>query len=335
MSDVVTLGEVLVSFVALERGPMAEAATFARTVAGAEANVAVGLARLGIGVSFIGRVGDDGLGRAILSRLRGEGVIVDHMPVDGEAVTGVMLRELRDLGPAEVVYWRRGSAGSRLSAEDIDTASVLFEGSRWLHVTGITPALSESAAAAVGAAIDRARDAGATVSLDVNMRRRLWGDDEALPVLAAIAARCDVVLGSLDELAFVAGVAATLDAGASADPDVAAQAMLALGPHTAVVKLGAGGAMAHVRESGGGVASVRSAAYGPIRLVDPVGAGDAFTAGFIAASLDGATQAEALRVANACGACVAATFGDLAGLPTRRDLDRLLAGAAGGPDTLR
>jgi 2-dehydro-3-deoxygluconokinase len=334
MTDVVTLGECLVSFVALERGPMPEAATWARTIAGAESNVAVGLSRLGVGTAFIGRVGDDGLGAAIQRRLRGEGVDVRHLAVDGAAPTGVMVRELRDLGPAEVVYWRRDSAGSRLSSEDVAAAADVFDDCRWLHVTGVTPALSSSAAAAVEAAIARARAAGATVSLDLNVRRRLWDEHDAARVLAGIADRCDIVLGSLDEVALVAGSATSLEAGTRADAEVAADAILDLGPHTVVVKLGAEGALARSPRVGER-STVRAPALGPVAVADPVGAGDAFSAGFIAATLDGAPAAEALRAGNACGASAVASIGDLTGLPTRVELDRLLAGRTGGPDTLR
>jgi 2-dehydro-3-deoxygluconokinase len=334
VSDVVTLGEALVSFVARDRGPMAEASAWQRTVTGAEANVAVGLARLGIDVAFIGRVGDDGLGTAVLRRLRGEGVDVRHLAVDARATTAVMFRELRDLGPAEVVYWRRDSAGSRLSSQDIDAAAAHFEDCRWLHVTGVTPALSASAARAVEDAIDRGRAAGATVSLDLNVRRRLWAEREAAAVLAGLAARCDAVLGSLDEVALVAGCAGTLEAGASIDPEVAADAMLALGPSTVVVKLGAGGALARMGR-GGDASTVRAPALEPVTVADPVGAGDAFSAGYIAAMLEGAGPAEALRAGNACCASVVASVGDMTGLPTRAELERLLAGAPGGVDTLR
>lgn len=334
MNAVVTLGEALVAFLPAERGPMAEAGIWTRTVTGAEANVAVGLARLGVDVGYIGRVGDDGLGRAVMRRLRGEGVDVRDLHVDDAAATGVLFRELRDLGPAEVVYWRAGSAGSRLSPDDVRDAADRFAGCRWLHVTGITPALSGTAAAAVDAAVELARAAGATISLDVNRRRRLWSEEEAERTLSAIASRCDVVLGSVDEIALVAGLAAALPDGDPADPEAAAFVLLGRGPSRVVVKLGADGAM-EVRRSGETTLTTRAAGHASIRAIDPVGAGDAFTAGYIAARLDGADDEATLRIANACGASVAATLGDLAGLPTRRELERLLAATSAGPDTLR
>ena len=143
--EVVTLGECLVSLIARERGPLAESDTFLRTVAGAEANVAVGLARLGHARRLRGaRRRRCASGRAIRRRLRGEGVDVATWLVDDPgAPTGLMVRELRDLGPMEVIYHRAGSAGSRLRAGGRRGGAARPSTARaWLHLTGITPALS-------------------------------------------------------------------------------------------------------------------------------------------------------------------------------------------------
>ena len=323
-ATVVTLGECLISLVAEETGPLAEAATFERHIAGAEANVAVGLARLGQSVAYIGRVGSDGFGVAIVRRLRAEGVDVRYLTVDTGATTGIMLRERRVLGPAQVVYARTGSAGSRLSTDDVDRAAAdgVFTDARWLHVTGISPALSASSRDAVIRAVELAREARLTVSLDVNLRRRLWSDEAAAPTVRLLAERADVVLGSPDELAVVTGIEGD-------DPGALARAVLALGPTYAIVKLGADGALG-IKQ---GSSPISVPALPVPSVVDPVGAGDAFSAGFIAARLAGADLLPALRTANACGAAAVATMGDLTGLPDAVELERLLA--TGGPDTLR
>ena len=331
MTEVVTIGECLVAFVAAAPGPLAEATTFERFVVGAEANVAVGLARLGHPTAFIGRVGADGFGDAIRRRLRGEGVDIAHLETDPDAPTGLMFRERRNLGPAQVVYTRRGSAGSRVNAADVERASDagLLDGARWLHLTGITSALSADAAAAVSRTAELARAAGMTVSLDLNLRRRLWSDEAAAPVLRDLAARADVLLGSPDELEVVAG------GQRDHDPAEVARACLALGPAVVVAKLGAGGALAVTAEDPEHPIT-RPAVPLPV-VVDPVGAGDAFSAGFIAARLDGADLAAALDIANACGAAAAAALGDQTGLPDRAELAAVLlhAAEAGAPDTIR
>ncbi len=323
--EVVTLGECLISLVAGQAGPLAEATTFDRHIAGAEANAAVGLARLGHTVAYIGRVGDDGLGTAVRRRLRGEGVDVEHLRPDAAATTGVMFRERRALGAAEIVYARAGSAGSRLDPVDVDRAAAagVFGGARWLHLTGITPAISDGARAAVDQAVAAARAAGLTISLDVNLRRRLWSDEVAAAVLRPLATRVDVVLGSRDELAVIAGLPVDTDAA------TLVEAIVALGPSIAVVKLGADGALAVER---GGTRVTQPGLLG-VTVVDPVGAGDAFSAGFIAARLDGADLAAALHTANACGAAAVAAIGDLTGLPTTTELERLLR--AERADTIR
>ncbi len=331
MTRVVTLGECLVAFVATTPGPLAEATTFERFVAGAEANVAVGLARLGHSVAFIGRVGADGFGEAITRRLRGEGVDIADLATDPDATTGLMFRERRVVGPAHVVYARRDSAGSRLTAAEVNSAMTrrAQDGTRWLHLTGITPALSADAHAATERAIESASAAGMTISLDINLRRRLWSDEAAAPVLRSLATNVDVVFGSPDELAVLTYLTA------DHDPIELARTALELGPSVAVVKLGAAGAVAVGRDAPAEPV-VRPALPLPV-VVDPVGAGDAFCAGFIAARLDGADLATALEMGNACGAAAASAIGDQTGLPNRAELAAILRAAADArsPDTIR
>jgi 2-dehydro-3-deoxygluconokinase len=242
-----------------------------------------------------------------------------------------MFRERRVLGPAQVVYARRDSAGSRLTPADIDRAAAggAFDGVRWLHITGITPALSASASAATQRAMTLARASEATISLDLNLRRRLWSDAEAAPILRAFAADVDVVLGSVDELAVLTGLAA------DDDPADLARTATMLGPTIAVVKLGSEGALAIDRD-GADLPVARSGVPLPV-VVDPVGAGDAFCAGFIAARLDGADLAAALETANACGAAAAAALGDQTGLPDRAELEAILQASidARAGDTIR
>ena len=137
--DVVTLGESMVLLLAEQPGPMREATTFRRFVAGAESNLAIGLSRLGHAAGWFSRVGDDEFGRALVFRIRGEGVDTSHVISDPTAPTGLVIRERREVGPIEQVYYRRGSAASRLSPADLDLT--YLSGARFLHLTGITPAL--------------------------------------------------------------------------------------------------------------------------------------------------------------------------------------------------
>ncbi|HEV7666842.1 MAG TPA: sugar kinase [Chloroflexota bacterium] len=309
--DLVTLGETMVLFLAEQAGPLREAVTFRRHIGGAEANVAVGLCRLGHTAGWISRVGQDDLGQAILFRLRGEGVDLTQTRVDAEAPTGVMFRERREVGPINVAYYRGGSAASRLSPADLDEAYI--RGARVLHLTGITPALSASCRAATFAAAEIARAAGVTIVLDPNLRLKLWSLDEARATLRELVARADIVLPGADEAEMLTG---------TADPEAAARALLALGPTAVVVKTGAQGCLA-VTTTG-----VTHAQATPVaRVVDPVGAGDAFAAGFHAGRLRGMSLHDTLLLANRCGAAAMTVDGDMEGFPSWADVASATAAA--------
>ena len=185
--------------------------------------------------------------------------------------------------------WAGGSpssAGSHLGPADLQEAESrdTFAVARWLHLTGITLALSSSCRAAVWTALEVGRTAGLTVSLDLNLRRRLWTESEAATVLRELAARVDVVIGDEDEAGLVTGTAP------GTRREALAQALLELGPSLVVLKLGAEGALA--AEPGG--AAVLAAGLPVPTVIDPVGAGDAFCAGFIDARLDGLDLATSL-----------------------------------------
>ena len=286
-------------FIAEQPGPMREATTFRRHAAGAEMNVAVGVCRLGRTAGWIGRVGDDELGASILYRLRGEGVDVSRAQVDAGAPTGVLIRERRDVGPLEVLYYRRGSAASRMTTADLDADYLGSAGV--LHLTGITPALSDSCRETVFAAAEIARTARVPIALDPNMRRKLWSEHEAKAVLCDLVSRSDVVLPGLDEAEMLTG---------ESDPEKAARGLQTLGPRRVVVKLGQRGALA-VEDD----AAVHVPAAPIARVVDPVGAGDAFAAGYHAAQARGLSFVECVRVATRSGSLACTVPGDLEGLP--------------------
>jgi 2-dehydro-3-deoxygluconokinase len=301
----------MVLFVADQPGPLREAAAFHRHIAGAEANVAVGLARLGESAGYVTRLGDDEFGQAIAFRLRGEGVDISRTTVDPAAPTGVLFRERREFGPVNVLYYRRGSAASRLTPADLDATYI--QQARYLILSGITPALSESARQTVFAAAELARATGVTVVVDPNIRLKLWSADEARPVVRDLVAHADLVLPGLDEATLLTG---------ETDPRRAAAALLQLGPRQVVLKLGDRGALA-LDASG----SLEAPAVSLPRIVDPIGAGDAFAAGFLASKLRGLDLAASLAIANRCGAHAMMVAADQEGLPY---LDDIFGPAAAG-----
>ncbi|GAA2226792.1 sugar kinase [Herbiconiux moechotypicola] len=307
---VLTLGETLGSF--RSHGRITAGTEFGLAVAGAESNVAIALARLGHPVAWGGRVGDDPVGRLVLTTLRGEGVDVTGAIVDQTAPTATMVVEDRHPLPPSVTYYRAGSAGSRLDA-DLAARAVAGAQPRVLHLSGITPALSAQAAAAVSVAIDAARQVrGAAVCFDVNYRARLWNRADAARALTPVAVSADIVVASADELPLVAEGSSTEERAA---------ALREAGVSTVVVKHGKRGA-----ESFGPDGHVECPAH-PVTEVDSIGAGDAFVGGYLSALLDGLDEAARLRRGAALGALAVTGRGDWERLPSRAELAVFLAGA--------
>ncbi|MET8382674.1 sugar kinase [Streptosporangium canum] len=306
MIDLVTLGESMALFTARRTGLLRHARDFGLSVGGAESNLAIGVTRLGRRAAWIGRVGADEFGELLRSTLAGEGVDVQGMIVDPDAPTGLMIKNRRTSEMVDVRYYRSGSAGSRLRPEDLDVS--LIRSARVLHITGITLALSASAREAVRAAVAEARDAGVTVSADVNYRRALWSPEEASAVLRETVATTDVLFATEAEARLIV---------AGADPAALAGALSDLGPRHVLIKRGPLGAV----ELSDGV--VRHAEPYHVTELDPVGAGDAFAAGWIAETLEGAGPERRLATACAAGAFAVAADGDWESLPRRSDLDRL------------
>ena len=296
--DLAALGETMALFVTEPASPLRQAHTFVRSIAGAESNVAIGVARLGLKSAWCGRVGGDALGLAVLDRLRAEGVDISRAIVDDDSWTGVLVRDRHHEQRINVAYARRGSAGSALRLADVDADWVAS--ARVLHVTGITPALSATAAGAVERALELAHTAGVEVSFDVNLRRRLWADDEAARVLRSLVLRVNILFATEAELAVLSG-----------SPDVRSGAEWALesGVRTVVVMRGALGAVAFDHDG-----TVEAEAH-RVSPVDPVGAGDAFVAGYLAAALAGEAPSACLQQGCRTGAAAVQVPGDIEGLP--------------------
>lgn len=318
--ELLTLGESMVSL--RSAGPLSAGGSLGMHVAGAESNVAVGVARLGHSVTWAGVVGADPHGEFILRQLRSEGIAVQHR-VDPDRSTGVMFLERRTADISRAYYYRSGSAGSTLRREDVDRA--FDAGARVLHLTGITAALGADARRAVEYAAARGADEGLLVSLDVNYRSKLWSRDEARAVLTPLARHATVLIASDDELELVADGGTKCTGGAAAEAAELAMAaeLLSRGVAEVVVKRGAAGAGVHT------VAGRREAPAVPVTSVDTVGAGDAFTAGYLSALLDGGDVAARLHRGTLAGAFAVSTAGDCEGLPSAAEL-ALLGSAPDG-----
>jgi 2-dehydro-3-deoxygluconokinase len=310
VSSLVTFGETMGLVTAEGVGPIEYARGFSFGIGGAESNVAIGVSRLGGRATWFGRVGPDATGDLIERRLIAEQVRT--LAIRDTAFTGLMVKHRRFGTSLHVDYHRAGSAGSRIGPADVPVAEL--EAAAILHVTGITPALSPGARDAVFHAVEVARAAGVTVCVDVNHRSKLWSASVAGPVLRDLVSRADIVFAGPDEARLVLGSSAASAGSSSAE---LAAALAALGPTEVVVKDGARGCAALID----GVAHRVPALA--VQVVDPVGAGDAFVAGYLAERLVGQDPGVRLRTAITAGAFAVTVPGDCEGLARRSELTAL------------
>jgi 2-dehydro-3-deoxygluconokinase len=271
--EIVSLGEPLVQLSPPSGRRLQTTGALEVHTAGAEMNVAVGLARLGHRSAFVGRVGDDPFGARILDELRSAGVDVSAVRQDPRRPTGVYLKDHDGTGTS-VYYYREGSAAAAMCPADLGSVPA---GPRWLHVSGITAALSPSCAELLEALLGD-RPGRVRVSFDVNHRPSLWQSARAARVLLDLARRADLVFVGRDEAAELWGTGSVEDV----------RRLLPEVPAVVVKDAGAGATSMR----GSRVTTVRSL---PVRVVEAVGAGDAFAAGYLSATLGQTDERTALR----------------------------------------
>jgi 2-dehydro-3-deoxygluconokinase len=306
--DVVALGESMVTFLPTRPGRLADVPSFERAIGGAESNLACMLAAAGHSVRWVSRVGADGFGDHLVETIGAYGVDVASVQRDPARPTGIYFRTATDRATDahEVAYYRAGSAASAMAVGNLDRAAV--RSCRVLHLSGITAALS-------GTCLELMRELTAPrpgrplISFDVNFRPGLWRDADGPRVLLELARAADLVLVGEDE----AGAAWGATGGPEAVRELLPQ------PTTLVVKQGADGATAFRHDGSTFVPSLH------VDVVAPVGAGDAFAAGFLSATLRGLSVRDGLRHGHLMAAAALTVPGDLATPPARDHADRLAA----------
>jgi 2-dehydro-3-deoxygluconokinase len=306
--DVVTIGETMVLFTPESTGLMRYATTFSRKFGGAESNFAIGLTRLGHQAAWISRVGNDELGKAMLSFIRGEGVDTAEVKIDPTASTGLYFKEIRNSTDIRVEYYRKASAASQMTSDDLNEEYIAR--SKYLHISGITPALSSSCYEMILEAIRIAKKHSVKVIFDPNLRKKLWSEDQARQVLLEIASKVDIILPGIDEGMFMFG---------ENDPEKLGEMFLQHGASLVVLKVGAQGAYYFTENE-----SKLVPGFTVEKVVDPVGAGDGFAAGFTSGLLDQLSLEKAVERGNAVGAMVTMVSGDVEGLPEKVDVDRFV-----------
>jgi 2-dehydro-3-deoxygluconokinase len=334
----VTFGEIMLrlsppGFERLFQSPVLSA-----TFGGGEANVAVSLAQFGLESHYVTRLPAHAIGDGAIRALRSEGVRTDHVVRGGDRV-GIYFAETGASQRAStVVYDRAHSSISEMPPDGVDWEAVMA-GAAWFHVTGITPALGEKAAAATKRAVEAARRAGARVSVDLNYRRKLWSPAQAQATMRPLMRSVDVVVANEEDLQCVLGVhvaGADVTGGAletAGYRDAAERVTRELGPSIVAVTLreslsasdNGWSAVLWDGESGTLHQSQRYA----VRLVDRIGGGDSFAAGLIYAMLTGRPLDAALRFAVAASALKQTVPGDFNRVSVA-EVDALAGGDASG-----
>lgn len=301
MRPVLSIGEPLIAAVPTMPVTLDAAELVRLFPGGAEVNVSVGLARLGVPCSYVGFVGDDPLGRIIVQRLVKEGVDTLLLRT-GELPTGLYFREWLADGQRRPYYYRKGAVGAQLSIHDVPASLDAFA---LVHLTGITPALGDGPRHAVEEVVRRSSLARVPVSLDVNFRPALWSAEDCLDWVTPLMSSLSVLFVGEEEAELLFS---------TSDPDRALERGRRAGVRTCVVRLGEQGACAR------GEDNVTVECSEPAAALDPVGAGDAFDAGFLAGWLSRAPLRDCVALGVYCGARVVEVLGEHEGAPRRDSL---------------
>ncbi|MCA1012773.1 sugar kinase [Halobacillus halophilus] len=300
MNDVLTIGDAMITLDPSQTGPMRFASTFQRKAGGAEFNVAIGCARLGLQTRWLSCLGNDEFGKYIRNFARGEGVDTSAVKLLDNYQTSLNFKEIREGGNGKTFYYRYPSPTTELTEKTLNIDSL--RNTRLLHITGVFAAIDpQKNIPLLKRAITIAKDHGALISFDPNIRLKLWSKEEAQKNLKQLLPYVDIMLTGVDEAALLLGVS---------QPDEIIDACKQYGISTIAIKKGAEGAIGYC-----GNETLSLPPSKPAKVVDTVGAGDGFDAGFIFGILKGWGLERTLRFANTIGAMVVSVYGDNEGLP--------------------
>ena len=340
---VITFGEIMLRLSTPGFQRFVQSRSFDATFGGGEANVAASLAHFGLDAYFVSKLPSNAIGDACLARLREYGVRTDYIARGGERLGIYFLETGASQRPSKVVYDRAHSAVSEMEPDEIDWQSV-FDGADWFHWTGITPALGDRARRCVGRAVRAAKDAGATVSCDLNYRAKLWTVDEARETMRPLMEHVDVCIANEEDADRSLGMTPESTDVEAGELDEAGYARLAerlrerYGFSAVAITLresfsaSDNGWSAMLLGGAGGAAPLetptRSDRY-EIRLVDRVGGGDSFAAGLIFGLLKKDKAKDALEFAIAAS-CLKQTIPGDVNLSTAEEVEKLAHGSGSG-----
>jgi 2-dehydro-3-deoxygluconokinase len=306
VKSVITIGEAMGLFVANEVGALEEINNYTRYTAGAEMNVAIGLARLGFDTYYTTQFGNDPIGRFVKSSMEKENIKTDYIYYDDNYVTGIQLKEKVLSGDPFVASYRKGSAATKFNKDlvkDID-----FSKFSNIHLSGIFLALSKETREVSHYFADEAKKNNIITTFDPNLRPKLWkSEKEMVETINSLAEKCDIILPGISEGKILTGYST---------PEDIAEFYLSRNAKTVIVKLGEEGAF--LKEAGKSGKYIKG--FKVERIVDTVGAGDGFAVGVISAIAEGLSMEEAAIRGNAIGALQLMAQGDNDGLPDRKKL---------------
>ncbi len=310
MEKTILFGEPMALLIADTTGALEEVEHFTRALSGAEVNVSIGLSRLGHKVEYLTRLGDDPFGHYIEKILKANGIGTALVTYDAVYRTGIQLKNrVTDGSDPYAPYYRKGSAASHISPAEID--GIDLTDVKLVHVTGIPPALSETARAATFRLMERAKEQGIFITFDPNLRPVLWGDEDTMrTVINRLAAQADVILPGIEECRILVG---------TTDKETVAEFYQTLGVKNVIIKDGSRGAFVKV-----GGNSYMVPGFKVEQVVDTVGAGDGFAVGVISGILEGMSVEESVRRGNAIGAIQVMNISDNEGLPTKEELQAFM-----------
>lgn len=305
------VGEPMGLFIAQNKGPLEDVNGYSMALAGAEFNVAIGMKRLGHEVGFLTKLGKDPFGKRVVKTMEANGISTELITYSDDRTTGFMLKSMVDTGDPEIYYYRKNSAASTLCGRDVENLD--FSQYDTIHMTGITPALTDSTREAIGVLLEKARQNHMLFSFDPNLRPQLWESREKMVrYMNDMAGKCDIFLPGIKEATILLGIS---------DPEKIADAYRKMGAKTVIVKLGGDGAY-YAGEEGCG----RIPGWPVKKIVDTVGAGDGFAAGVLTALKEGLPLRDAVNRGNAVGAIQLMSRGDNDGLPTAKELKKFMDG---------
>ena len=308
MKDIITLGEAMVVFNPASTGPMKFVNGFHKTIGGAELNLAIGCARLGLDTGYITRLGNDEFGKSIRNFVRGEGIdaseidFIDHYP------TSINFKEIMEDGSVRTFYYRDKSPTLSMAPDDLNES--YFKNAKILHLTGIFPAIGEAALKVWKQAIHLAKKHGVKISFDPNIRLKMWSKEQARKVLLEILPDVDILLAGDEEMDIIIG---------KRDPVDIIETCKELGIPYVAIKQGKNGSVGYSQGE-----TMKAAPVKASKVVDTVGAGDGFNAGILYGYLHDWSLERTLTFGNTIGSMVVGITGDNEGLPYYEDVQERL-----------